>query len=226
MNNVTSSNTVLSFLRVELRSAVLLLFAAILLLVGSFPVRLQPESAEAQTFAYRLNGGPFNRETWIGTTGTYASWYYDRAQLAIASWNLAQTFGGQYVASFTQQSLWSLSELDWYSADYGYGYRGLTLWYLYGGTPATTSNWDYAELRLNDTPTGTVHGDAVANTTSSKQRVQSTSAHEMGHGLALSHVSSEGSTASRLMSDSISRYDIYGTYTPMSGDIAALDAAY
>lgn len=197
---------------------------ALLLLAGSGA--LQPRSADASLFSYRLNGGPFNRYVTIDTGTPIANWYYVRVQLAIRSWNLAQTASGNYVTSFTQTSNWWISSLDYYAYSYGpTQWRGVMVPYQSGGTmvapavgAAPTANWDYAELRLN-------HNYLVDDYNADKpERTESTAAHEFGHGLGLAHNTTSGIP---LMNPSITtRYDIYDTFRPRSADIIWADLAY
>jgi hypothetical protein len=74
---------------------------------------------------------------------------------------------------------------------------------------APTSNWAYAELRLND---WYMSSDISSNL---PNRSRSTAAHEFVHGIGLAHATSQA----RLMYASISRYDVYGVYTPQATDI-------
>lgn len=193
----------------------------------------RPDTARSQTYVgARLIGGPFDRETYISTSGPHASFYYDRAQLAIASWNLAQTSGGQYVASFTQVSTISTSEIDWFSDDQGdTGWHAVTAFY-YGGSlvvaPGGTPSawWSYAQITFNDYDDGgdgdyLPYPDAVANTTFTQRRTQSTAAHEM----ALSH----SIFTARLMYCNVKvRYNppTLSVHAPQPDDIVALDGAY
>ena len=220
---------ILSYLRSGLRVIAIAMIVAMVGLLSLSPPINHAEPAHSQVLAYRLNGGPFSRETWLNFSGPRASFYYDRAQLAIASWNLAQTSGGQYVASFTQVFSNYTSEIDWYSPNAGMnGYVAWTDLYQFGGTlvssPAggPTANWDYALIRINDYSGYQPYADATTNTLATQRRNQSTMGHEMGHAMALAH----NATVARLMYATINRYDSASVYTPQAADITALDGAY
>jgi hypothetical protein len=201
--------------------------ALALLLATSVGLASRPaHEAEAQLLPYRLNGGPYNRYVTININPAVSwSWYNSSTQNAIASWNLAQTSSGQYVVSFLQTANWYISALDYHANNYGFTeWRGATVPFKSNGTMATqcvawclpTSNWDYAELRLNNS--------YMMEDISLGQplRSRNTAAHEFGHGIALHHNSSQ----TTLMYAYIWNYDLSGIYSPQPVDIQWAWSAY
>lgn len=180
----------------------------VLFLVAGLLALAAPTPALADLSPYRLIGGVNGRYYWIDPAMINPA-YAPVARNAVASWNATGTR-----ISFSETTIWSQSAEDWYAKDYGStGWRGATVPRDANGNGvvacigcAPFANWAYAELSLNDFY---LKEDCCVT------RIQSTAAHEFGHGVALLH---SGIESALMYADIFFRYDINGVYTPQQND--------
>lgn len=169
--------------------------------------------ASAGLFAYRLNGGVYNRLFWIDPWNNVNPTYYNPIiRSAVTSWDETAywSYGCPKITRifFGETGNLNYSTADFYVRNYGQtGWRGLTNWYRWDGSPVQPSNqnWDYFTAKLNNT---------YLASDSSPYRSQNTAAHEFGHGIGLTH--SEKAWA--LMAPTIASFDTYRTYRPHCDD--------
>lgn len=159
---------------------------AVMLLLG---VLIASTQVVAEPYAVRLSGGVSGRQFWF-YSGNVNPVYNTLARDAIANdWNVISNSR----ISFTETTDYNSSEVDFYALPYGTtDWAGVTAHRLTGGTGVNYalgqppySNWDYAEVSLND--------DRLANTAlfPTTNKVKAVVSHEFGHAVGLDH---EGDT--------------------------------
>ncbi|PWK07883.1 matrixin family metalloprotease [Tumebacillus permanentifrigoris] len=195
------------------------------ILVGAVTLSVASSAFAYAKIGQRLTQDPYHLYYWVGGVTTNLGGYnaQNNANLAMNAWNSTPNTK-VYMYQTTDQKASVMDFHSEYHADVNE--LGWTAFYD-GNSPCDprVTKWSWAQMHINsNSAISWFNSSATYHDPNGKQ--QHVLAHEAGHGFGLDHIGTYSWTANRLMLQTSSSYDNYGTKGPTDDEVAGVQEIY